>query len=268
FLLAITLLLQCSLSTPSKQPNPGRQPKLSLTEQSSAPTQQPSRISVEDVVRITTTLVQVDAVVTDKSGRQITDLRPDDFLVLQEGRPQRVAHLSYIATRSATTESTAKPAPTAKSSTPPVPVHLRPDQVRRTIALVVDDLGLSFASTAFVRKTLTRYVNEQMQPGDLVAIIRTSAGAGALQQFTNDRRQLLAAIDELRWHPIGRGVVSAFTPEPTDELAQAAQGDPRAAIDAKLMAEAAAHARRELGQLREEVFAVGTLGAVGYVVRG
>ena len=45
--------------------------------------------------------------------------------------------------------------------------------VRRTIAIVVDDLGLSFESTHFVRRALKKFVDEQMQTGDLVAIIRT-----------------------------------------------------------------------------------------------
>jgi len=40
-----------------------------------------------------------------------------------------------------------------------------------------------------------------MQPEDLVAIIRTGGGVGALQQFTTDKRVLYAAIEKLRWNP-------------------------------------------------------------------
>ena len=36
----------------------------------------------EDVVIVTTNLVQVDAVVLDKSGRPVTDLQPEDFELL------------------------------------------------------------------------------------------------------------------------------------------------------------------------------------------
>ena len=78
------------------------------------------------------------------------------------------------------------------------------------MALVVDDLGLSFESTAFLRDSLKKFVNQQMQPGDLVAIIRTGAGVGALQQFTTDKRLLNAAIERIRWNPNGRGGISAF----------------------------------------------------------
>ena len=69
------------------------------------------------------------------------------------------------------------------------------------IALVVDDLGLAFDSVARVRGALKKFVDEQMQPGDLVAIVRTGAGMGALQQFTADKRVLYAAIDWVRFNP-------------------------------------------------------------------
>ena len=42
----------------------------------------------EDRLIITTSLVQVDAVVTDKSGKQITDLRPGDFEIVEGGRAE------------------------------------------------------------------------------------------------------------------------------------------------------------------------------------
>jgi VWFA-related protein len=176
------LLLLCLLAMAS-----GQQP--------SGARQQPGK-EEPDVVRITTNLVQIDALVTDKRGKQISDLRPEEFQIFQDGRLQQVTGLSYISTSGSEKPKPAASAGSGKNNPALVPsVPLRPEQVHRTIALVVDDLALSFVSTAFVRKTLTRYVNEQMQPGDLVAIIRTSAGAGPLQQFTADKRQLLAAID-------------------------------------------------------------------------
>ena len=51
----------------------------------------------EEVVRITTNLVQVDAVVTDAEGRVVTDLRAEDFEVLEDGRPQTITNLSFVS---------------------------------------------------------------------------------------------------------------------------------------------------------------------------
>src|SRR6185295_19777593 len=52
----------------------------------------------DEVVRIDTNLVQVDAVVTDAKGRHVTDLRADEFEILEDGRPQQVTSFSYIKT--------------------------------------------------------------------------------------------------------------------------------------------------------------------------
>jgi hypothetical protein len=45
------------------------------------------KTSKDEPVRISVTLVQVDAVVTDGKGRQVTDLKPEDFEILEDGRP-------------------------------------------------------------------------------------------------------------------------------------------------------------------------------------
>jgi VWFA-related protein len=79
------------------------------------------------------------------------------------------------------------------------------------MAFVVDDLSLSFGSIFHTRKALKKFVDEQMRPGDLVAIIRTGGGVGALQQFTSDKNLLYAAIERIRWNPFG-GSLDALSP--------------------------------------------------------
>jgi len=211
----------------------------------SSPTQKPPE---GDVVRITTNLVQVDAVITDKNGKPITDLKPEELQLFEDKRERQITHFSYVDTGAAPLSK-----PTASDNRMPgvPPDRLRPEDVRRTIALVVDDLGLSFQSTHYVRRALKQFVDQQMQPGDLVAIVRTSGGIGALQQFTSDKRQLYKAIEHIKWYPGGRMGVGAFVP-PTP-------GRFGAQIDEK---------NKELEEFRNDVFSVGTLGALSYVVRG
>ncbi len=220
----------------------------------------------DEVVRISVTLVQIDAVVTDGKGRQVTDLKAEDFEVYEDGRRQHITNFNYIAGPSASAPQPA-PADKANKNAPPVPaVNLRPEQVRRTIALVVDDLGLSFESTAHLRDALKKFVNEQMQQGDLVAIIRTGAGMGALQQFTADKRQLYAAIERVKWNPMGRGGVSAFAPIEPDPQRRAREE--RMGQGGREQQRDEQRQRDTINQLREDIFAVGTLGALNFVVRG
>jgi VWFA-related protein len=225
------------------------------------PTQQPpssqeiQKPESDDVVRITTNLVQVDAVVTDKNGKVVTDLKSEEIKILEDGRPQKITNFSYNVTETpAAPLRREKSAAVDKNAPPAPPTRLKLEDIRRTIALVVDDLGLSFESTYYVRRALKKFVDEQMQPGDLVAIIRTSGGMGALQQFTADKRQLYAAVERVKWNAVGRGGLGAFAP-----IQPPTPGSHGAEIDAK---------NEELNQFRDDMFAVGTLGAVSYVVRG
>ena len=133
----------------------------------------------EDVVRITTNLVHVDVVVVDKEGRQVVDLTPEDFDIVEDGKRQQITNFSYVSLGGVLAENhAATPGAANAPRVPPAP--LRPEQTRRTVALVVDDLGLSFQSIGFVKEALRKFVEEQMQPGDQVAIIRTGGNAGAL----------------------------------------------------------------------------------------
>lgn len=233
---------------PQQQTPAPTPPSLKPTE-----TRQPQKPDELDVVRITTNLVQVDAVITDKNGKVVTDLKPEEVQIFEDGRQQKVTNFSYVVTETAGVARPDKPATTDKNLPAPPP-RLKPEDVRRTIALVVDDLGLSFQSTHFVRRALKKFVDEQMQPGDLVAIVRTGGGMGALQQFTSDKRQLYAAIERVKWYMNGRGGTGAFA-----ALVPPTPGAFGPEIDAK---------NEELNEFRDDLFAVGTLGAVSYVVKG
>lgn len=241
-------LVTAGLAQQQSPPPPSQKP-----EEQRRPTPQEGDL---DVVKITTNLVQIDAVVTDGRGKRVTDLRADEVEMLEDGKPQTITNFSYIELGTAPIAR-----PTTKEGernlVPEPPRKLRPEEVHRTIALVVDDLGLSFESAHFMRQALRKFLDQQMQPNDLVAIIRTAGGIGALQQFTSDRRQLYAAVEKVKWNPLGRGGISAFAPIRSSGLPPPPNEDP----DDQTPEE-------ELDRFREDMFAVGTLGALNYVVRG
>lgn len=258
---SLALILLLSLVVNALGQNPPPRP---------TPSPQQDKSTEDDVVRITTNLVQVDVTVTDKKGLPVTDLRPEEIEILEDDRPQKITNFSYVSLENAGSGQPVAPAPAPDKTGPSVPpVRLRPEQIRRTLALVVDDLSLSFESAHFTRQALKKFVDEQMQPGDLVAIIRTGGGIGALQQFTSDKRQLYAAIERVRFNLQGRGNIGAFAPIESDSLAEArAQmadiantgNDDRRANGPSAVA--------ELNEFREDIFSIGTLGAVNYIVRG
>ncbi|MCY7345198.1 MAG: VWA domain-containing protein, partial [Pyrinomonadaceae bacterium] len=84
-------------------------------------------------------------------------------------------------------------------------------EVRRTVAIVIDDAGLSAQSIVLVRKELAKVISEQVQPNDLVAIIKTSGSVGVLQQFTTDKGKLLSVIENLQFRPLTSVGLSPFS---------------------------------------------------------
>jgi VWFA-related protein len=190
------------------------------------PPQQDKRTSDDDdVVRITTNLVQIDAVVT-KDDKPVTDLTEDDFELLEDGKPRVITSFSYVsmvpkpADKSATDTASTK----AKNAVSPPPPPFKQNEPHRTIAFVFDDIGSSSETVGSVRKQIRKFVEDEMQPNDLVAIIRTGGEVGALQQFTNDKRVLLRAIENLRYNTASRLGISMF-PSGLDSLAGGSSGD-------------------------------------------
>jgi VWFA-related protein len=178
----------------------------------------------DDVVRITTNLVQIDAVVT-KDNKPVTDLTEDDFELLEDGKRQFITNFSYISSvpKPADKSATDTAASTkAKNAVMPPPPTFKPNEPHRTIAFVFDDIGSSAESVGSVRKQIRKFVEDEMQPNDLVAIIRTGGEVGALQQFTNDKRILLRAIESLRYSAASRVGVSIFP----SGLSEATLNDP------------------------------------------
>jgi VWFA-related protein len=106
-----------------------------------------------------------------------------------------------------------------------------------------------------------------MQPGDQVAIIRTGGDAGALQQLTNDKQQLLTVIERLRWNPGGRGGLSPFSPivNQREALSSNENGPDNAAMaDIRKSGELIEAAE----MARADNYAVGSFGSLGFVIQG
>jgi VWFA-related protein len=224
------------------------------------PSPTPTKNEDDDVVIINTTLIQVDVTVTDKKGKIVKGLKPEDFEIYENDAKQNITNFSFVENLRKTSPKTAD-SQTQNLNIPITP--LTPEKTRRTIALLVDDLNLSMESTNFVRRALKKFVEEQMQDGDLVAILRTGGGTGSLQKFTSDKRILLAAIEKIRWNTLGTGDVSAFPPiQPTF-------ADMMKATNSNMSEEsyqAALGREREKDNLRNEFFANASLLAINYII--
>src|SRR5262249_4555019 len=173
----------------------------------------------DQVIRIGTKLVQLDAVVVDKSGKVVKGLTQDDFELYEGGKKQQISFFEFVEAGGAQRG----PAPGQPAAVPPKepsPQGPGEREIRRIFAFVIDDLTIRGTDLVFVRQMLTNFVENRMQPTDLVAIIRTVGGRGLLQTFTTDKDLLRRAIAALT---ISNHPFSAFdNPDAPDAAAFAA----------------------------------------------
>ena len=206
----------------------------------------------EPLIKITVGVVQVDAVVTDRDGKPVRDLAADDFRIFQDGEERAITNFSWVDTSSA-------PAPPRPGSPGPRTAEIDRDSVRRTMAVVADDLGMSLRGVNSMRLYLRRLIDEGIGAGDLLAIVRTSAGTSFMSGFTSDRRRLHAALDDLWWRP-----GATFTP--ASALPDASALDAfRSAYPGLAGPQTGASSPREF---RAERLQAGSLGALQHTIRG
>jgi VWFA-related protein len=150
-------------------------------------------------IRVGVEEVRLDAVVLDQKGHQITNLTSGDFEIFQDGKLQGITSSAYINDNQIQPGIGNLQSNDLKTVPRLFSRKLTQDAVRRTIVILVDDLSMTFTSVYRLRYGLRKFVETQMQPGDLVAILRTNAGESAHQTFASDKRQLLEMIDNIRW---------------------------------------------------------------------
>lgn len=103
------------------------QPSFARQNQAPADRRETPSKDQDQVVKLSVTLVQVDAVVTDGKGGLVTDLQEGDFEIFEDGKRQHITNFSFVRTQPAS----APPAPVTQIPGAPSlalpPVRLRPD---------------------------------------------------------------------------------------------------------------------------------------------
>ncbi|HEX5107162.1 MAG TPA: VWA domain-containing protein [Vicinamibacterales bacterium] len=134
------------------------------------------------------TLVQVDAYVTDAEGKPVTDLKAEDFEVLEGGKPREVT--TFVAVSIPIDPPVGLPA--EDSALPDTASNEKPPS--RTYLFALDEVAGDRALRT--RVFLRRFIEKYLGPNDVAAVALTGRGlANSGQDFTNNRRLLLNAID-------------------------------------------------------------------------
>ncbi len=128
----------------------------------------------DEIVRIDTQLIDVPVEITDKSGKPILNLKKNNFVVYEDGKPQELA--DFAATNA-------------------------PFEV----ALLLDTSGSARSELPLIQRAAENFINS-LRPGDRVSIIgfttsrasgKTVAVSEVLTALTDDRVKLKTAIQKI-----------------------------------------------------------------------
>jgi VWFA-related protein len=142
---------------------------------------------------VSTRLVLVDVVVTDKQGKPVKGLRAEDFVVQEKGKTQKVAFFS--PPREGENQASAATLPTGIYSNKP---EYRSSGGPVTV-LLLDAVNTPFKDQAYARQQMLKFAREQYQKGQRRFAIYTLTGSlGVLQDFTSDPQVLIAALEKYK----------------------------------------------------------------------
>ena len=112
--------------------------------------------------------VRVDVIVTDKKAQPVTNLTQADFEVLEDGKPQSIEQFRLIKV-----DGNVKP-----GGPPPKQIRNRDDEELeaarddvRIFVFFLDDYHVRRGNSMSVRYPLTKFIQKQLRPTDMVGIM-------------------------------------------------------------------------------------------------
>jgi len=150
-------------------------------------------LSAQVVFRSNVQYVAVDVVVTDKNDRPIENLGIDDFVIEDNGKPQKVADFKFISlppvSRSLDIAAVSEPQPDIASNLPATPDS-------RLFAIVIDDLHLLEKDLINIKRILMEFL-KSLSPDDEVALVFVSHSDLGVN-FTRNTGQLVTTVEKMR----------------------------------------------------------------------
>ncbi len=135
-----------------------------------------------------TVLVEIDAIVTDSSGRFVSGLTRDDFEVLEDGRPQRIDRLYTVSGTAAVPSRPVAEAPARPAFSPGAP--------GRVFVLLFDREHMQAAPFKRLQQAAITFLTTQLEQGDVAGVVLGDTMVG--NHLTSNREELVAAVEHAK----------------------------------------------------------------------
>lgn len=173
------------------------------------PTAAPQPEPQDEIVRVSTNEIVLDAVVRDKKGHVVKDLKPTDFEVFEDGVRQQVMSFRLVtrepntaatgASSAANSGATTNAGPVVSRPAPTTPTVRRAETARLGAVAIVFD-RLSPDARARARQAALSYVGGGLRQDDFVGVFGIDLSLRVIQPFTNNEQLVRNAIEREATH--------------------------------------------------------------------
>jgi len=155
----------------------------------------PQGAAQQPTFRVAVDLVTTDVIVRDQRDQFISDLKPEEFEVLEDGVTQNI--VSLVLTHGGRVFNVQAPPPAAAPEGIILPAA-RPtnDAAGRVFLIFIDDLHLDFRLTPRTRDLMQRMLKNLVHDGDMFGIVSTGTSSIS-EQLTYDRQVLESAVSRV-----------------------------------------------------------------------
>jgi len=133
-------------------------------------------------------LVRLDVIATDARGQSVDTLKPSDFDVREEGAVQPIEEARFVRAGQQDADRSLVPIQSAADER----IEAKGPNTR-LVAIFLDDYHVSAGNSARARGALLHFVDEYLEPGDLLAVMRPLDSLFSIR-LTRDRERNRQAI--------------------------------------------------------------------------
>ncbi|MFI5091836.1 MAG: VWA domain-containing protein [Candidatus Acidiferrales bacterium] len=156
----------------------------------------------QTLIRVTSELVLANVVVRDKKGNLIRDLKKEDFTLFEDGKKQEISTFDFENVDELETAGAAEKIVTGEASGPAAPAGVLKRSTapvmnardRRVIVLFFDFSAMEPEQIDRCVDAAKKYINSQMQPADIVALVSLGTSMHVDLDFTEDKAKILSVL--------------------------------------------------------------------------
>jgi VWFA-related protein len=186
-MLAIASPAARQAGSPQQPPPPDKQGQQQPPQQP-----QPPERAQQPPIKSGINFVRVDVIVSDRQGNPVLDLKPEEFAISEDGKPQKIETFSVVKIDQASQLDAERPREIRDDSDEEREAA-RPDV--RLFVILLDDYHVRRGNDMAVRKPLLDFIQNQLAPADLVAIMYPLTPVSDLH-FSRNRASLSSAIEK------------------------------------------------------------------------